>query len=339
VRRSRILPDHCRGPLRRCLHTTAAAPREQVVRPCIALKVDVDTLHGTRVGALRLAQTLEVNRAHATFLFSVGPDHTGRAIRRVLRPGFVGKVRRTSIVSHYGIRTLLYGVLLPGPHIGRRAGADMRAVARAGFEIGLHAYDHVRWQDGIEDADRDWAWREMASGVEAFVEVFGREPTVHGAAGWHVNAHVPELEREFGMRIASDTRGSGPFVPVIGGKVIDVPQLPTTLPTLDELLGRSDLSPAEPVEHLLSLTEDGAKDHVYTLHAEIEGGACIGHFESLLAGWRSQGYEFTSLGHLATRHSTRGFPRCEIGLGRVSGRAGPVAMQGAAIRSAHSTAA
>ena len=33
----------------------------------------------------------------ATFLFSLGPDHTGRAIKRVFRPGFFGKVRRTSV--------------------------------------------------------------------------------------------------------------------------------------------------------------------------------------------------------------------------------------------------
>ena len=70
---------------------------------------------------LHLPFLLRKHGVRATFLFSLGPDHTGRAIKRVFRPGFVGKVRRTSVVRHYGVKTLLYGTVLPGPDIGRRA--------------------------------------------------------------------------------------------------------------------------------------------------------------------------------------------------------------------------
>ena len=86
----------------------------------LALKIDVDTYRGTRDGVPRLVELLKQHGAGATFLFSLGPDHTGRAIKRVFRPGFLNKVRRTSVVSHYGVNTLLYGTLLPGPDIGRR---------------------------------------------------------------------------------------------------------------------------------------------------------------------------------------------------------------------------
>ena len=65
----------------------------------LALKIDVDTLRGTREGVPNLVELLRRYQAGATFLFSVGPDHTGRAIKRVLRPGFFGKVRRTSVVG------------------------------------------------------------------------------------------------------------------------------------------------------------------------------------------------------------------------------------------------
>ena len=81
----------------------------------LALKVDVDTYRGTREGVPRLIRLLEAKRAGATFLFSLGPDHTGWAVRRVFRRGFVGKVARTSVLEHYGLKTLLYGTLLPGP--------------------------------------------------------------------------------------------------------------------------------------------------------------------------------------------------------------------------------
>ena len=79
----------------------------------LALKIDVDTFRGTRDAVPRLARTLLRHGAQATFLFSLGPDHTGRAIRRIFRPGFASKVSRTSVVSHYGLTTLLYGTLLP----------------------------------------------------------------------------------------------------------------------------------------------------------------------------------------------------------------------------------
>ncbi|TMH26152.1 MAG: 4-deoxy-4-formamido-L-arabinose-phosphoundecaprenol deformylase, partial [Betaproteobacteria bacterium] len=51
----------------------------------LALKVDVDTYRGTRRGVPRLVELLKKHGAGATFLFSLGPDHTGRAIKRVFR--------------------------------------------------------------------------------------------------------------------------------------------------------------------------------------------------------------------------------------------------------------
>ena len=109
----------------------------------LGLKIDVDTLRGTQEGVPRLAQLLKKHNAGATFLFSLGPDHTGRALRRIFRPGFFSKVSRTSVVEHYGIQTLLYGTLLPGPDIGRRCAQVMRDVRDAGFEVGVHCWDHV----------------------------------------------------------------------------------------------------------------------------------------------------------------------------------------------------
>jgi len=134
----------------------------------IALKIDVDTLRGTREGVPALLRALQHANAGATFLFSLGPDHTGRAIRRVFRPGFIGKVSRTSVLEHYGLRTLLYGTLLPGPDIGRRAGGQMRAARDAGFEVGVHCYDHVAWQDFVAQRDAAWTERQMRLACERF---------------------------------------------------------------------------------------------------------------------------------------------------------------------------
>ena len=96
--------------------------------PLLTLKVDVDTYRGTREGVPNLLRLLSAHQADATFLFSLGPDHTGWALRRALRPGFFQKVSRTSVVEHYGLKTLMYGVLLPAPDIGRDCAAQMRSV-------------------------------------------------------------------------------------------------------------------------------------------------------------------------------------------------------------------
>ena len=176
----------------------------------IGLKVDVDTLRGTREGVPRLAALLRRFGVDATFYFSVGPDHTGRAMRRVFRKGFAQKVARTSVLRHYGLKALLYGVLLPGPDIGRSAGAVMRSVHDAGFEVGLHTYDHVRWQDYVATATAAWTRVEFERGIEAFERVFGFPPQSHAAAGWQINVHGLELEQEYGLRYASVTRGGPP---------------------------------------------------------------------------------------------------------------------------------
>ena len=75
----------------------------------LALKVDVDTDRGTREGIPNLVADCQAVGAPACFLFSLGPDQTGRAITRIFRPGFFQKVSRTSVVEIYGVRTLLNG--------------------------------------------------------------------------------------------------------------------------------------------------------------------------------------------------------------------------------------
>ena len=297
----------------------------------LALKVDVDTYHGTRRGVPRVAELLAKRGIGATFLFSLGPDHTGRALRRALRPGFLDKVRRTSVLEHYGLRTLLYGTLLPGPNIGRKCAAQMRAVRDAGHEVGIHCWDHVRWQDGVANADAGWTVREFTLARERFHEVFGVHAGVHGAAGWQMNVHAFRLLDEIGYGHASDTRGTHPFLPAWKGECFSCPQLPTTLPTLDELIGREGLDATNVAAYVLNLTERGS-NHVFTAHAELEGGELNAVFDALLSGWRAQGYQLVSLRGLAAGLDVRALPRHEVRYAQVAGRSGTLVVQGEELR-------
>ena len=296
----------------------------------LALKIDVDTYRGTREGVPRLLEMLGRHEAGATFLFSLGPDHTGRAIKRALRPGFMKKVGRTSVVFHYGIRTLLYGTLLPGPDIGRRCADVMRRVRDAGFEVGIHTWDHVKWQDGVSHAGAAWTQAQMAHATDRFREIFGEVPQVHGAAGWQMNVHAYRRTQSLGFRYASDTRGTHPFIPVIRAEIVACPQFPTTLPTLDELIGLDGVTEANVAERLLEITAADRKDHVFTLHAELEGMKLAPAFERLLAGWKDQGYRLIAMRNMVDESGGASLPLHTVLDAPVPGRSGTLATQGPA---------
>jgi peptidoglycan/xylan/chitin deacetylase (PgdA/CDA1 family) len=296
----------------------------------LALKIDVDTYRGTREGVPALLEILKRNDAGATFLFSLGPDHTGRAIKRALRPGFMKKVGRTSVVSHYGIRTLLYGTVLPGPDIGVRCASMMRKVRDAGYEVGIHTWDHVKWQDGVGHADARWTQGQMSLATQRFQEVFGEPAQVHGAAGWQMNVHAYRRTQSLGFRYASDTRGTHPFIPVVRAEIVACPQFPTTLPTLDELVGLDGATEANVHEALLERSAKGKGDHVFTLHAELEGMKLAPAFQKLLTGWKAQGYELCALQKLAadTHYLASSLPLHSVVDSPVAGRSGTLASQG-----------
>ena len=297
--------------------------------PKLALKIDVDTYRGTLQGVPRLVEILRRHGADATFLFSLGRDHTGRAIKRALRPGFMKKVSRTSVVSHYGIKTLMYGTLLPGPDIGRGCAEILRGVRDAGFEVGIHCWDHVKWQDGVAGASMGWTEHEMKHATNQFANVFREEPKVHGAAGWQMNHHALRMTQRLGFDYASDCRGTHPFMPVWDAEVVHCPQLPTTLPTLDELIGVDDLTENNVHEHLLELTRDPPPDgHVYTLHAELEGMKLAPVFERLLTGWKQQGYDLVSTRKIYAELLLEDLPRHAVLIGEIPGRSGTMLLQG-----------
>ena len=287
----------------------------------IALKVDVDTLRGMLEGVPRLLELFGRRDIAATFLFSLGPDHTGWALRRVFRPGFLSKVSRTSVLKHYGLRTLMYGVLLPAPDIGRRGATQMRECRRAEHECGIHTWDHVLWQDNVRQRDAAWTRDQMALAWQRYGEVFDEPPATHGAAGWQMNDTALQQIDDWGLAWASDGRGAAPYRPAIAGKALRHVQLPTTLPTFDELVGTAGVDEHNVHRTLLALTTT-ARDQVFTLHAELEGGLFAPAFAKLLDGWRAQGHELVSLGALHAGLDTASLPVRPLAWGSVPGRSG-----------------
>ncbi len=294
----------------------------------VALKVDVDTFAGTRDGVPALLEDMKRFDAQATFYFSLGPDNSGKAIRRVFtRKGFLAKMLRTKAPSAYGIKTMLYGTLLPAPMIGAAFPEPLRRVERQGHEVGIHCWDHVKWHDYLPRFSRAEAAGELERAATLFEETFGHRAMTTAAPGWTVSSDSLELQDGMGLSYCSDSRGSHPFYPVMDGRRFTTLQIPSTLPTADEILGQNGITPLSLSDYYMDNLKDGL--NVLTIHAELEGGAIRQSFVTLLERLTTDGIRCVALQEAAAIIDNA--PACRLYMGELPGRAGLVALQGEAV--------
>jgi len=293
-----------------------------------SLKIDVDTERGTKEGVKNLLNLLNELDIKATFLFSLGPDNTGRALKRIFRPGFLKKVSRSNVVGMYGIKTLLNGVLWPGPHIAKRHADIMQEVSKQGHETGIHCYDHIYWQDNVHKLSQSEVSNEFNKACDCYFDVFGSKPLTAGAPGWQANEKSLKAYDDANLIYASDARGEVPFFPKINGIVFKTLQIPTTLPTLDELLGRPEFPESKLVKYYISLLKP-QRSNIFTMHAEIEGMAKIKWFREFLTALKSHPVNFLKMEEVAeiAFSQPNNIPTCNLAQGTVDGRSGTLAVQ------------
>jgi hypothetical protein len=143
-----------------------------------------------------------------------------------------------------------------------------------------------------------------------------------------MNVHAYRLLQRLGFAYASDTRGSGPFIPMRNAEIFACPQVPTTLPTLDELIGVDGITPENVADRVLAASADPPDTgHVFTLHAELEGMKLLPVFDQLLAGWKAIGYELVSMSDLVGSFDAKRLPHHSLGVSEVPGRSGTLAVQ------------
>jgi undecaprenyl phosphate-alpha-L-ara4FN deformylase len=290
----------------------------------LALKVDVDTYVGLRDGVPALARALQRRGLHASFFVACGPDHTGRAIRRVLRRGFLAKTMRTNVPGLYGWRTLLYGTLLPGPQIARSFPGHLRALADAGHEVGVHGYDHVYWHDRLAGLAPAAVAAELGRGLDVFRELMGVPAAAFAAPGWQCTAESLSAIDAAGLHYHSCTRGSAPYRPIAAGRTFRTMEIPTTWPTVDETYGVVGSDVCGLTDYYVSLLRPGL--NVHTLHAEVEGLRHLPLFEALLDAIDGRA-AVVRLVDVADRLDAAALPACNVVAAPIAGRAGTVATQ------------
>ncbi len=296
----------------------------------LALKVDVDTLVGFKEGVPALLSVLEARGVPASFFVAMGPDHSGRAIRRLFtHKGFLQKMLRTGAPRLYGLKTMLYGTLLPGPPIAASAPDLLRKITAAGHELGLHGYDHVLWQDRLHGMTRTAVQAEIRRAQKVFMEILGYPAISFAAPGWQCTAAALDALVAEHFYYISNTRGSDPYFPHNSGHAWPILEIPTTLPTIDELLGLNGRSPTDYNREILAGLESD-RTQVLTIHAEVEGRVCLKEFTDLLAQVQAQGVTFIRLLDYAQElwQQPDLITRASFAPGTLPGRAGTVSCQG-----------
>ena len=291
----------------------------------IALKVDVCNRRSLEEGVPGLLRILGEFGVQASFFVAFGPDNSGKAVRRVFRRGFLRKMIRTRAPSTYGLKTLLYGTLLPAPLVGESLPQLLIQIKEARHEVGLHGWDHVGWHDGLAGMALDDVRESLRRASRLFAQSLGTRPLFSGAPGWQVTPTSLQIQDEYGFAFASDCRGQRPFYPRVAGTVLKTLQVPTTLPTSDELLGRDGMNEQALADYYLrSLREDCV--NLLGLHAEIEGLSYAGWLRTFLAASLRCGAQFSLLSEIA-QHERAIATVDEVVHREIPGRAGTVACQ------------
>ena len=290
----------------------------------IGLRIDVDTLRGTQLGVANLLDTLARHKIKATFFFSVGPDNMGRHLWRLLRPTFFLKMLRSGAANLYGWDIILRGTLWPGPVIGRACAHIINRTAEAGHEVGLHAWDHHLWQKKVDSMAVGRLRGELRKGREMLERIIGRPVSCSAAPGWRCSDKVLTEKESFNFLYNSDCRGNSIFYPEVHGAKLTQPQIPVTLPTYDELIGRNGITKANYNSHLLSLLRP-EQLNVLTIHAEAEGVSCSAMFENFLSMAKKRATRFLPLGELLG--ATQSIETSRMVEGAAAGRDGWISTQ------------
>jgi undecaprenyl phosphate-alpha-L-ara4FN deformylase len=212
---------------------------------------------------------------------------------------------RTRATSLYGWDILLRGTLWPGPVIGEKLSSVIRSTSDAGHEVGLHAWDHYTWQAHIDEMEDDRICETLGRGVEILTEILGCPPSCSASPGWKCNDKVLLAKSQFPFNYNSDCRGESIFWPIVGGREIPQPQIPVTLPTYDEVVGRNGVTHGTYNDYMLTLL-DPQKLNVLTIHAEVEGIACLDTFEQFVKKALTKGASFVPLGVLLREYPETG---------------------------------
>ncbi|MBI3759379.1 MAG: hypothetical protein HY269_06450, partial [Deltaproteobacteria bacterium] len=168
---------------------------------------------------------------------------------------------------------------------------------------------------------------EIDDAFEAFRAVMGERAHSFAAPGWRTSATALRVLDTLGLDYRSDTRGTAPYRCEIAGETFATPEIPTTLPTMDEVMGPELSSIGAIVRLYLDRVKDDSLN-VHTIHTETEGMSQLDTFVALIRALKDRGARFIQLREAAASTDQTTLPVCEVVRSTLPGRAGWISAQG-----------
>ncbi|HYA14973.1 MAG TPA: DUF2334 domain-containing protein, partial [Syntrophales bacterium] len=187
----------------------------------------------------------------------------------------------------YGMKTALYGTLLPSPMIALSFPEIIRQIQSEGHEIQFHAWDHRRWQDELQSRSLQWIKDWFEKGIQAFTKLSGNAPSAFGAPAWLIDDRVMDILKDYRFDYLSCTRAQKPFI----HEDIGLVEIPSDLPCFEEVGVHDGISTI-----IYNLKDE--EIHVLPVHAEAEGGIWSAHFIQLLEQIKMINYRVTTLSEI-----------------------------------------
>lgn len=283
----------------------------------VALRIEVATWRGLTHGVPALLGLLDQYGIKASFLFALGHDLSGRQPIRTWR-------RRDQL----GLAAMLYGNLLLPPYLPAAAAELMHRATQDGHDVGLAGLSGQTWAAQLAHGQDAWVEAQFKLALDRYRQIMGAPPTLMGVSGWQTHPRLLALQSAAGMDFASDVRGRFPFYPVLRGVRGRCVQIPTTLPTIDELLRLPGVERNNVHEHLYAEScRILPAGHVYTARAEAEGIGQLDLMEKMLVMWKGQDGAVRNLTALYRELDRDTLAYHQIGWDTVPGGTGYMAMQ------------
>ncbi len=256
--------------------------------PFVALKIEVRSSVGMQSGLPAILQLLESMNIQATIALSHGPDRCGKRFseRKAMRAsGFPFSAR-------YGWSSVLKGRLLPSGKLRLPSKETLDGWSEIGHELIAGSHDPLRWQQRCMKAGAPESIEQFEANFKPFAGSLTSPINAMSSTTGHANRAIIRLEQNRGLLYGSDCAGSHPFWPVWDGEVIRCPQLPVTLPTLENLVAETKI-PEQEIATSLSqrILKAPQKDQLFLIQADYEGTRFLPLLEMVLKQLKADGIE------------------------------------------------
>ncbi len=269
----------------------------------VALRVEAGTVRGLRLGIPNLMRLFSTYRVRASFFFALGRDLSGR------RPLRTWRARR-----RLGLAALAYGSLMPAPDLADEALSLMKQAAQNGHDVGVCGLSSLDWADRLAHADAAWVHDQVTALLEVAANANLPLPVALASPGWQIHPALLGDMLPGRFHYTSMTRGKLPYLPVLQGARSPIPEIPTTLPTVDELLCQAGVDIDNVHEYLYAESRRVLPaGHVFALSAEREGLDRLELMEKLLVMWRGQGGALRALDDIVGEVDAVTLPHHQVG--------------------------